>query len=209
MVRRQLSAKSLPEPLLTYCQLDLYKQISVTFCFKARHFIFEENTCDHTVCQWQPVRICVNVLTRNSRGGESSKTATTLFTGVCIQHSEDKMTTIWQTAFSNSFSSLKIVMFRFSCHWDMFLHVQLTSIQHWFTLWLGVEQATSHYLNQWWTSLVTDICVTRSQWVDIVFMPSEPDIITWTPLKAWCTFIFSNSSTCWTRARYVLPVHYR
>ena len=88
MVRRQLSAKSLPEPLLTYCQLDLYKQISVTFCFKARHFIFEENTCDHTVCQWQPVRICVNVLTRNSRGGESSKTATTLFTGVCIQHSE-------------------------------------------------------------------------------------------------------------------------
>ena len=27
------------------------------------------------------------------------------------------------------------------------------------------EQATSHYLNQWWPSLVTHICVTWPQWV--------------------------------------------
>ena len=26
----------------------------------------------------------------------------------------------------------------------------LTMIQHWFRKWLGADQATSHYLNQWW-----------------------------------------------------------
>ena len=31
--------------------------------------------------------------------------------------------------------------------------------------WLGADQATSHYLNQWWHSLKTHICVTRAQWV--------------------------------------------
>ena len=28
--------------------------------------------------------------------------------------------------------------------------VQLTIFQHWFRWWLGADQATSHYLNQWW-----------------------------------------------------------
>ena len=32
----------------------------------------------------------------------------------------------------------------------MFLRVQLTIFQHWFRLWLGAVQATSHYLSQWW-----------------------------------------------------------
>ena len=32
--------------------------------------------------------------------------------------------------------------------------VQLTMIQHWFRKWLGAYQATSHYLNQWWSGLV-------------------------------------------------------
>ena len=30
------------------------------------------------------------------------------------------------------------------------LRVQLTIFQHWFSEWLGADQATSHYLNQWW-----------------------------------------------------------
>ena len=33
---------------------------------------------------------------------------------------------------------------------------------------LGTEQATSHYLKQWWPSLLTYICVTWPQWVKIV-----------------------------------------
>ena len=30
------------------------------------------------------------------------------------------------------------------------LRVHSTVIKHWFRLWLGTEQATSHYPNQWW-----------------------------------------------------------
>ena len=36
---------------------------------------------------------------------------------------------------------------RFYCSW--FPSVQLTIFQHWFREWLGADQATSHYLNQW------------------------------------------------------------
>ena len=32
----------------------------------------------------------------------------------------------------------------------MFPRVQLTIFQHWSRWWLGADQATSHYLNQWW-----------------------------------------------------------
>ena len=38
----------------------------------------------------------------------------------------------------------------FKFHWTLFLGVQLTISQHWFTLCLGTVQATSHYLNQCW-----------------------------------------------------------
>ena len=41
----------------------------------------------------------------------------------------------------------------------------LTTSQHWFRLWLGAEQATSHDLNQCWTSSLTHICGTRGRWV--------------------------------------------
>ena len=36
---------------------------------------------------------------------------------------------------------------------------------HWLRLWVVAEQATSHYLKQWWHSLLTHICVNRFQWV--------------------------------------------
>ena len=41
--------------------------------------------------------------------------------------------------------------------------------QNWFRWWLGADLATSHYLNQWWSSLITHICVTRPQWVNDIF----------------------------------------
>ena len=37
--------------------------------------------------------------------------------------------------------------------------------QHWFRLWLGAEQATSHYLNKCLPSSLTHICGTRGIWV--------------------------------------------
>ena len=62
----------------------------------------------------------------------------------------DKMEAISQTTHSNTFSWMTMLKFRLEFHWNLFLRVQFTIFQHWFRLWLGADQATSHYLNQWW-----------------------------------------------------------
>ena len=62
----------------------------------------------------------------------------------------DKMAAIFRTTFSNRFSWMKIYQLWLSFHWSLFLWVQLIIFQHWFRYWLGVDQATSHYLNQLW-----------------------------------------------------------
>ena len=62
----------------------------------------------------------------------------------------DKMAAIFQKTFSNGFSWMKIYEFWLTFHWSLFLGVQLTIFQHWFRLWLGTDQVTSHYLKQWW-----------------------------------------------------------
>ena len=49
----------------------------------------------------------------------------------------DKMAAIFQTTYSNAFS------------WMEIFKLQLTIFQHWFIYWLGADQATSHYPNQW------------------------------------------------------------
>ena len=51
---------------------------------------------------------------------------------------------------------------RLKFHGNLFLRVQLTS-QHSFRLWLGIKQAPSHYLNQWWPILLMHKCVTLPQ----------------------------------------------
>ena len=61
-----------------------------------------------------------------------------------------KMAAVLQTTLSNAFSWMKMLEFRLRFHWSLFLRVQLTIIQHWIRWWLGADQATSHYLNQWW-----------------------------------------------------------
>ena len=62
----------------------------------------------------------------------------------------DKMAAISQTTLSNAFSWMTMLEFRIKFHWSLFIRVQLTISQHWFRWWLGADQATSHYLNQWW-----------------------------------------------------------
>ena len=78
----------------------------------------------------------------------------------------DKMATISQKTFSNTFSWIKSFVFWFEFHWSLFLRVQLTIFQHCFRLWLGADQATSHYLNQCWPSSLTLICGARGTWVN-------------------------------------------
>ena len=58
-----------------------------------------------------------------------------------------------------------MIEFRFKSHWNLFPNVQLTISQHWFRWWLGAEQATSHYVNQWRPSSRTHICGTGGRWV--------------------------------------------
>ena len=74
----------------------------------------------------------------------------------------NKMAAISQTTFSNAFSWIKSFVFWFKFHWSLFLMVELTIFRHWFRLWLGADQATSHYLNQCWPSSLTHICDTRN-----------------------------------------------
>ena len=62
----------------------------------------------------------------------------------------DKMAAVFQTTFFNMFSWMKIYEFRSKFHWNLFLRVQLTIFRHWYRWWLCTDQATCHYLNQWW-----------------------------------------------------------
>ena len=62
----------------------------------------------------------------------------------------NKMAAIFQTTFSKSFSSVKIVIYWLKFHWSLSLRVQSIIFQHWCRKWLGTDQVTNHYLNQWW-----------------------------------------------------------
>ena len=77
--------------------------------------------------------------------------ATINFTKIYLTHwGWDKIVAISQTTFSNAFSWMKIYEFRLRYHWSLFLGFALMIIQHWFRYWLGADQGTSHYMNQWW-----------------------------------------------------------
>ena len=60
------------------------------------------------------------------------------------------MAAILQTTFSMAFLWMKMYQFWLKFHWNLFLRLQLTILHQWFRLWLGADQVTSHYVNQWW-----------------------------------------------------------
>ena len=96
----------------------------------------------------------------------------------------DKMAAIFQTTFSNTFYWTEIYEFRLRLHWSLLPSVQLTIFQHLFREWLGAGHigsdnglAPARRQAIIWTnvvSLLTHICVTRTQWVLI------PLVIGWT-----------------------------
>ena len=75
------------------------------------------------------------------------------------------MPAILQTTFSSALSWMEMYEVRLKFHLALFLGLWLILFQHWFRLWLGADQATSHYLNQWWL-VYWCICVTRPQWIN-------------------------------------------
>ena len=71
-----------------------------------------------------------------------------------------QMVIILQTAFSNTFSLMKIFAFWWNVN---------NFSQHGFKYWLGTVKAISHCLNQWWHRLQRYSCIDRPWWSDQCF----------------------------------------
>ena len=71
----------------------------------------------------------------------------------------DKMAAILQTKHSTAFPKMKMYEFPLKFHWSLFPRIQkqLTIYSYSWALVkiMAWRQATSHYLNQWWLSLLT------------------------------------------------------
>ena len=52
--------------------------------------------------------------------------------------------------FEMYFLEWKCMNFDQDFSWNVFLMFELSIFPHWFRSWLGTDQATTHYLNQWW-----------------------------------------------------------
>ena len=89
------------------------------------------------------------------------KYQSTIWHSCLIHWGRDNMAAIFQTTFS--FSGMKMCEFRLNFHWSLFPRVQSTMMYHWFRCWFGAKQTPSHYLKQGWSSLLTHICIIRTQ----------------------------------------------
>ena len=78
---------------------------------------------------------------------------------------QDKMAAIFQTTFSNAFSSMKMFEFCWRFHWSLFLRVQLTISQHGSDN--GLAPSRDKPLSEpMMVSLLTHLWVTRPRWVN-------------------------------------------
>ena len=84
---------------------------------------------------------------------------------ILTQWGWDKISAISYMTFSNAFSWKKVDKFHLRFHLNLFLWFKLAVYQHWLRLWLGADQATSHYPGPMIVSLLTHRLVTRPQWV--------------------------------------------
>ena len=110
------------------------------------------------------------------------------------------MAASFQTTFSNAFYWMNMLEIRLKFH----LRVQLTIVHNWFRWWLCADQATSHYLYQWWYILLTQICVTRPQWVRTAELAG---LVT----RGHHGVIYSEDTIEWTprvASRYWFPTNY-
>ena len=80
---------------------------------------------------------------------------------------------------------LEFFFFSFDSNFTgLFPTAQLTVDKHWFRYWLGTEQVTSHYLNQQWSSSLSDLLailaglnelILENIWIFRNFHPLEID----------------------------------
>ena len=90
---------------------------------------------------------------------------------------QDKMVSILQTTFSDSFSALNIVIFWLEFYWNLFprgpLKSEPTFVEIMAWQWTGNKP---YYLKQCWLSLLIHIYVTRSQWVKQTMFKRGPEV---------------------------------
>ena len=109
----------------------------------------------------------------------------------------DKMNAILQTTLSNAFSWITMLEFRLEFHWNLFLGVQFTIFQHWFREWLGADQATSHYLNQWWLNY-------RRIFASLGLIElTKPLIFHWFSVWLWHIWFLSNEDAAVLMSRFL------
>ena len=114
----------------------------------------------------------------------------------------DKMDAIFQMTFSNGFLCMKMHEIQSKFHQSLFLGVRWTIFQHWFRQWLGTNQATIHYMNQWWPWLSWHLISTATQmFVDALIQVNNKEIIK-APhyrhfvkgIHQWCWFLFQSKA---------------
>ena len=89
------------------------------------------------------------------------------FMVIALSHwGQDKMADLFSRCFFlNTFYGTKMFNFLFKFYWNILPRVHLTISQHCFRWWLGAEDMTNHYLNQWWLRILAHKCVTQPRWV--------------------------------------------
>ena len=87
-----------------------------------------------------------------------NKTVEIAYVSGKIHWSRDKIIPILETLCSNYFLFMKITSsIEISVKFTPRVWL-LTISNYWLRWWLGAEQATSHYLNQWWSSILMHMC---------------------------------------------------
>ena len=71
---------------------------------------------------------------------------------------------IWMIPFSYQFSWMEIDVLLFKFHWNVFSIGPIGNTSTLFKQWLCAEQATGHYQNQWWLSLLTQCVTMHCMW---------------------------------------------
>ena len=97
----------------------------------------------------------------------------------------DKMADIFQTAFPNAFSWMKMYKFQLRFHWSLFPKVQLTIFQH-IPAWR--HPGNKPLSKPMMASLLTNICITWPQWVKRNYLYQDWTTLSY-PHPSWLTVL--------------------
>ena len=92
-----------------------------------------------------------------------------LYTRLILAHwGRHKIAAISQRIYSNTFSWMKMYAFWLRFHCNCSYKGPINHIPTLDQIMAWADQVTSHYLNQWWSSLLTHIYVTRLKWIKLI-----------------------------------------